>query len=64
MNIYFGITQNNNSVKAFCEQTLTLVKLTIDRLNERIGERLDLDSKSEELEDLKFFGSKGIGNIP
>jgi len=38
------ITSNN--VKAFCEQTLTIVKLTIDRLNEKELEKgLNLDSK-------------------
>ncbi|MGJ1382690.1 hypothetical protein [Sphingobacterium siyangense] len=38
------ITTNN--IKAFCEQTLTIVKLTIDRINEKeISKGLVLDSK-------------------
>lgn len=38
------ITSNN--IKAFCEQTLTIVKLTIDRLNEKELEKgIDLDAK-------------------
>ncbi|WP_041633015.1 hypothetical protein [Maribacter sp. HTCC2170] len=37
------ITSNN--IKAFCEQTLTIVKLTIDRLNEKeLAKGLNLDS--------------------
>jgi hypothetical protein len=57
------ITTNN--VKAFCEQTLTLVKLTIDRLNEKeLAKGLDLDSKIRGIGKFeKFLESKGM-NIP
>lgn len=54
------ITSNN--VKAFCEQTLTIVKLTIDRLNEKeIAKGLDLDSKARGIAKFeKFLESKGM----
>jgi hypothetical protein len=57
------ITTNN--VKAFCEQSLTLVKLTIDRLNEKeLAKGLDLDSKIRGIGKFeKFLESKGM-NIP
>jgi hypothetical protein len=57
------ITTNN--VKAFCEQTLTIVKLTIDRLNEKeLAKGLDLDSKIRGIGKFeKFLESKGM-NIP
>lgn len=57
------ITSNN--VKAFCEQTLTIVKMTIDRLNEKeLAKGLDLDSKVRGIAKFeKFLESKGI-NIP
>lgn len=52
------ITSNN--VKAFCEQTLTIVKLTIDRLNEKeLMNGLDLDSKVKGIGKFeKFLESK------
>jgi hypothetical protein len=57
------ITTNN--VKAFCEQTLSLVKLTIDRLNEKeLAKGLGLDSKIRGIGKFeKFLESKGM-NIP
>lgn len=57
------ITSNN--VKAFCEQTLTIVKLTIDRLNEKeLAKELSLDSKVRGIGKFeKFLESKGM-NIP
>ncbi len=50
----------NNNIKAFCEQTLTLVKLTIDRLNEKeIAKGLVLDSKIRGISKFeKFLESK------
>ena len=57
------ITSNN--VKAFCEQTSTIVKLTIDRLNEKeLAKGLDLDSKVRGIAKFeKFLESKGM-HIP
>lgn len=57
------ITTNN--LKAFCEQTLTIVKLTIDRLNEReLMKGMDLDSKIRGIGKFeKFLESKGM-HIP
>lgn len=57
------ITSNN--VKAFCEQTLTIVKLTIDRLNEKeLVKGLSVDSKIRGIGKFeKFLESKGM-NIP
>lgn len=57
------ITTNN--VKAFCEQTLTIVKLTIDRLNEKeLAKGLDLESKIRGIGKFeKFLESKGM-NVP
>jgi hypothetical protein len=57
------ITTNN--VKAFCEQTLTIVKLTIDRLNEKeLAKGLSLDSKVRGIGKFeKFLESKRM-NIP
>lgn len=54
------ITTNN--VKAFCEQTLTIVKLTIDRLNEKeLAKGLSLDSKIRGIGKFeKFLESKGM----
>lgn len=54
------ITTNN--VKAFCEQTLTIVKLTIDRLNEKeLAKGLDLESKIKGIGKFeKFLESKGL----
>ena len=54
------ITSNN--VKAFCEQTLTIVKLTIDRLNEReLAKELNLDSKVRGIAKFdEFLKSKGM----
>jgi hypothetical protein len=54
------ITSNN--IKSFCEQTLTIVKLTIDRLNEKELERdLDLDSNSKGITKFEMFlKSKGL----
>jgi hypothetical protein len=53
---------NSNNVKAFCEQTLTIVKLTIDRLNEKELEKgLKLDSKVKGIGKFeKFLESKGM----
>lgn len=57
------ITSNN--VKAFCEQTLTIVKLTIDRLNEKeLAKGLNLEPKIRGIGKFeKFLESKGM-NIP
>lgn len=57
------ITTNN--VKAFCEQTLTIVKLTIDRLNEKeLVKGLSLDSKIRGIGKFEtFLESKGM-DIP
>ncbi|MHC5202473.1 hypothetical protein [Myroides sp. LJL119] len=57
------ITSNN--VKAFCEQTLTIVKLTIDRLNEKeLAKDLNLDSKIRGIGKFEsFLKSKGM-NVP
>jgi hypothetical protein len=57
------ITTNN--IKAFCEQTLTVVKLTIDRLNEKeLVRGLELDSNIRGIAKFeKFLESKGM-NIP
>lgn len=54
------ITSNN--VKAFCEQTLTIVKLIIDRLNEKeLAKGLDLDSKVRGIAKFeKFLESRGM----
>lgn len=54
------ITTNN--VKAFCEQTLSIVKLTIDRLNEKeLAKDLELDSKIKGIGKFeKFLESKGL----
>jgi len=54
------ITTNN--VKAFCEQTLTIVKLTIDRLNEKeLAKGLKLEPKDRGITKFeKFLDSKGI----
>lgn len=54
------ITANN--VKAFCEQTLTIVKLTIDRLNEKeLAKGLELDAKLKGISKFeKFLESKGM----
>lgn len=58
-----NITSNN--VKAFCEQTLTIVKLTIDRLNEKeLAKGLDLDLNVKGITKFeKFLVSKGM-NVP
>lgn len=57
------ITTNN--VKAFCEQTLTIVKLIIDRLNEKeLAKGLELESKIRGIGKFeKFLESKGL-HIP
>jgi hypothetical protein len=57
------ITTNN--IKAFCEQTLTIVKLTIDRLNEKkLAQGLSIDSNVQGIGKFeKFLESKGM-NIP
>lgn len=57
------ITSNN--IKSFCEQTLTMVKLKIDRLNEKELERgLNLDSNIKGIGKFEMFlKSKGL-NIP
>ena len=48
------ITSNN--VKAFCEQTLTVVKLTIDRLNEKeLAKGIKLDPKSRGIAKFEKF---------
>lgn len=48
------ITSNN--LKAFCEQTLTIVKLTIDRLNEKeLAKNLQLDPKTRGLGKFEAF---------
>ncbi|MGV8827838.1 MAG: hypothetical protein ACWA6U_05900 [Breznakibacter sp.] len=54
------ITTNN--VKTFCEQTLTIVKLTIDRLNEKeLAKGLDLESKIRGIGKFeKFLESKDL----
>lgn len=54
------ITSNN--IKSFCEQTLTIVKLTIDRLNEKeITKGLNLDPKIKGIGKFeKFLEAKGI----
>lgn len=54
------ITSNN--VKAFCEQTLTIVKLTIDRLNEKeLAKGLSLDSNVKGITKFeKFLESEGM----
>jgi hypothetical protein len=56
------ITSNN--VKAFCEQTLTIVKLTIDRLNElELAKGLNLDTKIKGIGKFeKFLELKGLKN--
>ena len=57
------ITTNN--IKTFCEQTLTIVKLTIDRLNEKeLAQGLTIDSNVQGIGKFeKFLESKGM-NIP
>lgn len=57
------ITSNN--IKTFCEQTLTIVKLTIDRLNEKeLAKGLDLEPKIKGIGKFeKFIESKGF-HIP
>jgi hypothetical protein len=54
------ITSNN--VKAFCEQTLTIVKLTVDRLNEKeLAKGLELDLRDRGIAKFeKFLKSKGM----
>ncbi|MCY1719218.1 hypothetical protein OU798_02640 [Prolixibacteraceae bacterium Z1-6] len=54
------ITTNN--VKAFCEQTLTIVKLIIDRLNEKeLAKGLELEAKIRGIGKFeKFLESKGL----
>jgi hypothetical protein len=56
---------SSNNVKAFCEQTLTIVKLTIDRLNEKeLGKGLELDPKIKGIAKFeKFLESKKM-HIP
>lgn len=51
-----------NNVKAFCEQLLSLIKITIDRLNEaELQKHIILDSKDRGITKLeKFLKSKGI----
>ncbi len=54
------ITSNN--IKAFCEQTLTIVKLTIDRLNEKeLAKGIKLDSKDRGITKFeKFLNSHNL----
>lgn len=54
------ITSNN--IKSFCEQTLTIVKLTIDRLNEKeLAKGLSLDSTIKGIGKFeKFLELKGM----
>lgn len=51
-----------NNVKAFCEQLLSLIKITIDRLNEaEFQKNIILDPKDRGINKLeKFLKSKGI----
>ncbi|AZA56203.1 hypothetical protein [Chryseobacterium shandongense] len=57
------ITENN--IKSFCEQTLTIVKLTIDRINEKeIVKGLQLESNCKGISKFqKFFENKNM-DIP
>ena len=56
------ITSNN--IKAFCEQTLTIVKLTIDRLNEKeLTKNLDSKVKGSIAKFEKFLESNNM-NVP
>jgi len=53
---------SNNNIKSFCEQTLTIVKLTIDRLNEReLARGLKLESNIRGISKFqKFLESKNM----
>ena len=57
------ITSNN--IKAFCEQTLTIVKLNIDRLNQqKLAEGLNLDKQVGGIKKFELFlKSKGMDDI-
>lgn len=57
------ITSNNS--KSFCEQTLTIVKLTIDRLNEKeLAKGLNLDSKIRGIGKFEHFLKSHYLSIP
>lgn len=57
------ITSNN--IKAFCEQTLSIVKLTIDRLNEQeLGKGLNLDENTKGIGKFEKFIEKNKMRIP
>lgn len=61
--LYTSLHQiTSNNVKAFCEQTLTIVKLTIDRLNEKeLVKGLDLEPNIRGIAKFeKFLASKGM----
>ena len=51
----------NNNIKAFCEQILALVKITIDSLNEKeLGREIELDENDKGITKLeKFLKSNG-----
>lgn len=57
------ITSNN--IKSFCEQTLTIVKLTIDRLNEKeLTKELNLDPKIRGIGKFEHFLKSHYLSVP